>query len=189
MKKYLLGIAVALFLPLFAASAHAQTPGFTTTDVHMRAGPGTNYPAVATLPPNASIEVYGCQAGYDWCDISWNSARGWISSTYILTESNGQKVVLTPAVAATIGITIVVFNQAYWNNYYKHYPWYPYWNRYYHPVHPYHPVPDPYCYHSPQAPECHYGPYHPYHPYDPYYGSGHHQIHPDGFHGGRHGRH
>ena len=177
MKRYLIGIITTVVLSLIAATAQAQTQGFTTTTVNMRAGPSTAYPVVATLPPNATIEVYGCQAGYDWCDISWNSARGWIASSYILTEQNGQKVVLTPAIATTIGITIVVFNQAYWNEYYRHYPWYPYWNRYYHP-----PVPGPYCYHAPQAPECRYHPYQPYHPYHPpYYGNGghsHYHTHP-----------
>ncbi|WP_371809004.1 SH3 domain-containing protein [Ruegeria sp. HKCCD7255] len=155
----------------------------------MRAGPGTNYPVVATLPQDATIEIYGCQTGYSWCDTSWNSARGWISSNYILTESDGQKKVMNPVVAAALGIAIVEFSQAYWENHYQAYPWFAYWNRYYHP---YHPVPGPYCYHAPQDPACHYRPYYPHPLYQPvpqhhshgnphpgghHHGNGHHHHH------------
>ena len=119
MRKYLIGVATALLLPLLAAAAHAQTPGYTTTSVHLRAGPGTNYPVIATLPQGAGIEVYGCQSGSDWCDASWHGSRGWISATYILTDSaGGQRTVLTPGVAAALGLSIVAFNQAYWTSHY-----------------------------------------------------------------------
>lgn len=167
MKHLLFAIKIAVFVPLLATAALSQTQGFTTTSVHMRAGPGTNYPVVATLPQDATIEIYGCQTGYSWCDTGWNSARGWISSNYILTESDGSKKVMNPVVAAALGIAIVEFSQAYWENHYQAYPWFAYWNQYYHPYHPYHPVPGPYCYHAPQDPACHYGPYYPNRLYQP----------------------
>lgn len=180
MKTHMIGVLATVMLVLAGATAQAQTQGFTTTTVNMRAGPSTGYPVVATLPPDATIEVYGCQAGYDWCDISWNSARGWIASSYILTEQDGKKAVMTPAVAAAIGISIVVFSEVYWNNHYKHYPWYPYWSRYYHP-----PVPGPYCYHAPQDPACrHYHPYPP--PHDGSGGHAHHHNHQGGGHSHHH---
>lgn len=108
MRMYFARALVTLILPLIATAALAQTTGYTTATVHMRAGPGTNYPVVATLPQDATIEVYGCQSGYDWCDISWNAARGWISSSYILTVNNGRRVVLTPNVAVASGRKAVV---------------------------------------------------------------------------------
>ncbi len=189
MRHVLLAALALVVLPFWASSAISQTAGFTTTSVHMRAGPGTNYPVVATLPQDATIEIYGCQTGYSWCDTSWNSARGWISSNYILTESDGQKKVMNPVVAAALGIAIVEFSQAYWENHYQAYPWFAYWNRYYHP---YHPVPGPYCYHAPQDPACHYRPYYPHPLYQPvpqhhshgnphpgghHHGNGHHHHH------------
>ncbi|MDP5216438.1 SH3 domain-containing protein [Ruegeria sp. 2205SS24-7] len=206
MKRLSIAIMAMLVLPLLANLAHAKTQGFTTTSAHMRAGPGISYPVVATLPQDATIEIYGCQTGYSWCDVSWNAARGWISSNYILTDRDGKKSVLTPVLAAEIGIAIIEFNQAYWNNHYEQYPWYADWNRYYHP---YHPAPGPYCYHAPQDPACHYAAhnathplYHPaphYHTHDhsaPYYqhhgayGHHHHHSHP-GSHqtGAPHGGH
>lgn len=173
----------ALFLLASSVTlAQAQTQAFTTTTVHMRAGPGIAYPVVATLPQDAAIEIYGCQAGYGWCDTSWNAARGWISSNYILTEDAGQKAVLNPALAATLGIGLVDFDQTYWNSHYQAYPWFPYWNHYHHPYYPpYHPVPGPYCYHAPQDPECYGGYPNPHVLYQPapqhHSGSGGHTHH------------
>ncbi len=193
MRLSLIAIAAAFLVTLLAGSASAQTQGFTTTSVHMRAGPGTSYPVVATLPQDATIEIFGCQTGYSWCDTGWNGARGWISSNYILTDSDGTKKVMNPVVAAALGIAIVDFSQVYWDNHYQAYPWFPYWNRYYHPYHPYHPAPGPYCYHAPQDPACHYSPYHPNRFYQPAphghsngNGHGHHHGHNGGGHGGHH---
>ncbi len=188
MRHLFLCLSVAFFVPSVANSALAQTQGSTTTSVHMRAGPSTNYPVVATLPQDATIEIYGCQTGYSWCDTGWNGARGWISSNYILTDSDGSKKVMNPVLAAALGIAIVEFSQAYWENHYQAYPWYAYWNRYYHP---YHPAPGPYCYHAPQDPECQFGPYYSppshqaaqHHHHDG--GQGHHHHYSNG-HGHHH---
>ncbi|MDP5219926.1 SH3 domain-containing protein [Ruegeria sp. 2205SS24-7] len=189
MQRFVVSAAALLFLALMVTTASAQSQGFTTTSVHMRAGPGTNYPVVATLPQDATIEISGCQVGYSWCDVSWNTARGWISNNYILVEEDGQKTVLNPVLAAALGIAIIEFSQSYWENHYQAYPWFAYWNHYYHP---YHPVPGPYCYHAPQDPACHYAPYNPnrlyqtehHHSHHHGHGHPHNHSHHEGSHGG-----
>ncbi|MBW8640504.1 SH3 domain-containing protein [Hoeflea sp. WL0058] len=172
MRKLLLWGLAALCLPFMTVTALAQTPGYTTTGVHLRAGPGTNYPSVAVVPANSAIKIYGCQSGYDWCDTKWGAARGWIDSQYIVTVDNGQKTQLTPAVATAVGIGLATFSQAYWNSYYVGYPWYNQWAHYYHPYGPYgphHPYgpPPPYHPYGPYGPHHPYGPYGPHHPYGP----------------------
>ncbi len=179
MRIFVPFLAATFFLAFSLSAALAETQAHTTTSVHMRAGPGTNYPVVASLPQDATIELYGCQPGYTWCDVSWNSARGWIASNYILVDSEGQTKVMNPVIAAALGIAIVEFSQAYWENHYQAYPWFAYWNRYYHP---YHPAPGPYCYHSPQDPACHYPPHDPNRlyqpaPHHPFYGNGYFHFH------------
>lgn len=130
-RNFFFSILSALGLSFLAGSAVASTPGFTTANVNLRAGPGTGYPVVVTVPNGAPITTYGCLANYTWCDVSWRGERGWMSASYIYITYNGSRRVLTPALAPIIGINVVVFNRNYWNRYYVGRPWYNNWNRYY----------------------------------------------------------
>ncbi|WP_334175259.1 SH3 domain-containing protein [Pseudoxanthobacter sp.] len=117
-----------------AAPAQAASPAVTTGNVNLRAGPGTNYPAVGSVPRGASVTIYGCLSGYTWCDSSWGSARGWIAAGYLQVVQAGQPAAFSPAVAAAMGLAVVGFSQAYWNTHYVGRPWYGQWNRYYRPA-------------------------------------------------------
>lgn len=129
MLKRLL-IALAL-LAAGISTATAATIAVSTGNVNLRAGPSTAYPVVTTVPVGMRIVTHGCLAGYTWCDIAFGPYRGWVSSNYIQIVFNGAPVVLSAPVATSVGITVVAFNQAYWNNYYRAYPWYGSWNTYY----------------------------------------------------------
>lgn len=107
-----------------ASAAAAATGAIATGNVNLRAGPSTAYPVVTTVPAGAGIVTYGCLAGYTWCDIGFASYRGWVSARYVQVVYNGAPVVLSPAVATTVGVAVVGFSQAYWNSYYAAYPWY-----------------------------------------------------------------
>ncbi|MEM8625498.1 MAG: SH3 domain-containing protein [Pseudomonadota bacterium] len=120
-----LGITAILYQP-----AIATVTSFTTANVNLRAGPSTNYPVVHVIPASATITAYGCVADYAWCDISYREFRGWISAPYLKTVYNGAPVVITPAVATAIGVSVVTFNRAYWERYYVGYPWYGSWASY-----------------------------------------------------------
>ena len=86
-------------LPNDSASSDAEqyrVNGITYSDVlNMRSGPGTDYPIVAAIPPDASgISVAECQVieGYehDWCDVSWHGFDGWVSGGFLLGERTGR---------------------------------------------------------------------------------------------------
>ncbi|GGB38384.1 hypothetical protein GCM10011316_08050 [Roseibium aquae] len=79
-------------LTLFAVPALAQTRpaiAYTTADLNMRAGPGTNYPVLTTLPRGAGVTIFGCTADYGWCDAAFTTARGWVSGRYLSYAAEG----------------------------------------------------------------------------------------------------
>jgi uncharacterized protein YraI len=121
--------------------ASASTAAFSVTNVNMRAGPSTSYPVVVTLPPAAGLTLFGCTANVSWCDVAWGRDRGWVAANYLHISHQGQKVVVTPALAPAIGITVVAFNRTYWNTHYVGRPWYGHWHG--HPPHHSHPPHNP----------------------------------------------
>jgi len=129
--------ALALFTcALFTGAAFAAVPGVTTANVNLRAGPGTSYPALLTVPNRSPIVTYGCLAAYNWCDVSWGGERGWMSASYIDVTYQGRLRTLTATIAPALGIAVVPFNRNYWNRYYSGRPWYRDWDRYYRPRRP-----------------------------------------------------
>lgn len=136
--KHVKSLAAAMVASLIASltimsptGAAAATAAVSVTNVNMRAGPSTHYPAVITLPVSASLTVYGCTANTNWCDVSWGRDRGWVAANYIQVSYRGAPTIVTPVIAPAIGLTVVTFNQAYWNTYYVGRPWYGQWNSYY----------------------------------------------------------
>lgn len=132
-----------LMLAVLGAPAHAANSATVTVNLNLRAGPSTQYPVVVVVPQSAAVTVYGCNANVTWCDIAYGSARGWASANYIRVSSGGQTVVVTPGVAAAVGLATVTYNRVYWDTYYNTYPWYGQWNRYYAPPPPPPPPPPP----------------------------------------------
>ena len=70
----------------FVAPAQAQAPrpnGYPVTNVNLRAGPGTYYPALLVVPARAPIAILGCLGDYTWCDVFFQGNRGWMRSIYL----------------------------------------------------------------------------------------------------------
>ncbi len=130
-RRYILSAFVVMMVALISGPALAATKGATVSSVNLRAGPGTGYPVVISMPPSADLTIYGCLSAASWCDVSWRGARGWVSSNYVNIYYQGQTVTLSPALIPMIGLSGVTFNQAYWNNHYASQPWYGQWNSYY----------------------------------------------------------
>jgi uncharacterized protein YraI len=120
-KMLIAGATVALF----AAPASALAArGVATADVNMRAGPGTEFPVVATIPDHARLEVLGCLDDRDWCDVAWSGNRGWVAASYLNYFYNNSYVYL-PDYFDTVDVPIVTFSFGpYWRRYYAHRPWY-----------------------------------------------------------------
>jgi len=74
----LLSAASALIL---SAAAAAAAPAVAENSVNLRAGPGTQYPVVDTIPAGAAVDVAGCTGS--WCRVNFNGAVGYASRNYL----------------------------------------------------------------------------------------------------------
>jgi PKD repeat protein len=76
------------------------TPTVTArVNLHIRSGPGTNYPVVGVLLAGQSAQITGVSADGNWWQISFAGAqngRGWISAYYVAAE-NTQNVPVVEA--------------------------------------------------------------------------------------------
>ena len=65
----LAALSVAAFTALtFAASAAGGSLAYTSTSVNLRAGPGTDYDIIDTMPLNSPVRVEACTA--TWCAVT-----------------------------------------------------------------------------------------------------------------------
>lgn len=125
MRRLLISVVAALLGVVGApVLALAAAPALTTATLHMRAGPGTEYPVVDTIPDGAQVYIHGCIRDYSWCDVSWDGERGWAFAMY-LEAFYHQRYVPVPAYSAEIDIPLIGFAlENYWGEYYRHRPWY-----------------------------------------------------------------
>ncbi|MQT14992.1 SH3 domain-containing protein [Segnochrobactrum spirostomi] len=123
-KDWIGGIILVIATSASALPSWADAPGFVVANVNLRAGPGTQFPPVALVPAGSPVTMYGCTAGYAWCDVSWGPSRGWMAQRYLrLAYQNTQAPV--PGFAAVVGLPIVTFEIGpYWNAYYAGQPWF-----------------------------------------------------------------
>ena len=129
----------ALALALWAAPAAAAITATVTAGVHLRAGPQIVYPSVVILQPGTVVQVFGCEEGYNWCDVQLGADRGWVDAAFLQAPlPAGPVIVSSNAVALGVPTVSFVFN-TYWGNYYSARPWYArrayyygYWGRYPH---------------------------------------------------------
>src|SRR6185295_17846387 len=78
LKITLLSAASALVL---SAGAAAAMPATAESPVNMRAGPGTQFEVLATIPGGATVDVGGCAA--NWCQVSYGGESGYANSSYL----------------------------------------------------------------------------------------------------------
>lgn len=130
MKRLLWGALASIFLavPTLAQAA----VGYVTGNVNLRAGPDPGYPLIAQIGAGTDVDVQGCTAGWEWCDVIVYNNRGWIAGNYIPYDYQNQYVLL-PSYGARIGVPIISFVIGnYWGNYYRGRPFYnnrSYWYR------------------------------------------------------------
>ncbi|SHO59733.1 Uncharacterized conserved protein YraI [Pseudoxanthobacter soli DSM 19599] len=123
-RHWAAGALVAAAFALAPTAASAQTAGYSTGNVYLRAGPGTQYPAVGMVQKNARLAIFGCVSGYVWCDVAWGGSRGWMSGKYLQASYQNQMVEI-PSYATALGLPIIGFSVGnYWDNYYRTEPWY-----------------------------------------------------------------
>jgi uncharacterized protein YraI len=122
MKRLSLALIAALFV-MFGAAADAGN-AYTQGEVHLRAGPSTDYPIVMSIPPSSLLTVNGCLDDFTWCDVDWEGNHGWLYGSYLYYDYQQRRVPVID-VGAALGIGIVAFNLGdYWGRYYGGRPWY-----------------------------------------------------------------
>lgn len=130
---------VSLAFPAMAQATDAYVAG----NVNLRAGPDAGYPWIMTIPAGTGIDVQGCTAGWEWCDVIVYGNRGWIAGNYIEYDYRDQPVLL-PNYGVQIGIPIISFViGTYWDNYYRGKPFYRQRDHWYHRPMPRRPPPPP----------------------------------------------
>ena len=120
------------------------------TTVHLRAGPSIFYPGVAMLAPGTTVQVFGCEQGFNWCDVQSGWNRGWVAAVYLQAPSvSGPVIIANNPVMLGIPTAPFVFNTD-WSTHYRGRPWfanrahyYNHWRRFPHGVPPPPPRPTP----------------------------------------------
>jgi len=124
--RHVAGALLALAAGALATSASAQEEpnGYPIADVNLRAGPGTEYPVLVTVPTDAPITILGCLEDYTWCDTIFEDQRGWMRSIYLAGYYDGEYYLLSDY-APDLGYQTVTFDvAAYWDAYYRDEPFY-----------------------------------------------------------------
>lgn len=91
----------AILLP---TAALADVAGRTTTDLSMRAGPGTNYEVLDVAPEGARVNIVGCVKGGSWCEVTYSGERAYGYGRYIAVNANGGQVAISedPSLVGTV---------------------------------------------------------------------------------------
>jgi uncharacterized protein YraI len=111
--------AVALLAAFALPGAALAATAVATTNVNLRAGPSTQYPAVNVVLSGDAVSVQGCLSDRSWCDVSYSGQRGWMSSNYLAYVQGGQRYIGT-RVVTSIGAPVISFSfGSYWGNHYK----------------------------------------------------------------------
>lgn len=79
-RNYLIAGAAAIGMALPTVAA-AQQLAQVTTQLNLRAGPGTNYAVIGTMPRGAQVHVHQCPSS--WCQVSYGRTTGWASHRYL----------------------------------------------------------------------------------------------------------
>ena len=85
-SKYVALGCMASALLLGTAPALADVT-HTTSNLNLRAGPGTNYPVRRVIPAGAPIDVQSC--GHIWCYALWASHQGYVGPRLSLAPCDG----------------------------------------------------------------------------------------------------
>ncbi|MFT4103154.1 MAG: SH3 domain-containing protein, partial [Burkholderiaceae bacterium] len=119
MRRWALGL-LAAGAPLVVSAQ----PAITIGAVNVRAGPGLDFPLVATLMDHTPVQIEGCVTDYSWCDVWFGQLRGWVAAAYLSYPYRSSYVPIVQY-GALIGLPVLAFSLgSYWDNHYRGQPWY-----------------------------------------------------------------
>jgi len=93
--KTLVPIAAAGALVALTGAAFADTAVSATTDLNVRAGPGSQYPVIGVLRAGQQATLSDCLQNGKWCTIAEADGQGWVYSDYVTGDFGGTRVVLS----------------------------------------------------------------------------------------------
>jgi len=118
-RRTLFVLAIAA-MPAVAAAEDA----FTLQHTDIFAGPSSDYPQIATLPPNTEVGVAGCLSDWSWCDVTFANDRGWVWAGDLGYPYQSQRVVIIDN-GPRLHIPVVTFSiNAYWDAHYRSRPFF-----------------------------------------------------------------
>lgn len=105
MKRLLVLSAAALAVS--GGAAFADMMASASTNLNVRAGPGSNYPVVGTVAAGQSVAIDGCLNAGKWCKLT--GTDGWVSARF-LGGIEGAPVVAFQGAPATGTTTVIQGN-------------------------------------------------------------------------------
>lgn len=96
-----------MMIPVAAIAVAAAAPAFAematvTTDLNVRAGPGTQNPVIGRVGAGQSVNVNGCLETGGWCSIATSQGEGWVSSGYL--SGGGTHVIIDDNSTAAVRV-------------------------------------------------------------------------------------
>lgn len=115
-----------VFALLIAAAplAVAAQEAFTVRDVDVFAGPSSEYPPVAALPPGTPVRLAGCLSDWSWCDVFFANDRGWVYAGDLAYPYRSNRVVILEY-GPRLALPVVTFSlDSYWSAHYHARPFF-----------------------------------------------------------------
>jgi uncharacterized protein YraI len=118
-RRTLFALAIAA-MPAMALAGDAFT--LQPTDIY--AGPSSDFPQIAALPPNTEVGVAGCLSDWSWCDVTFANDRGWVWAGDLGYPYNNARVAIIEY-GPRLRLPLVTFSiNSYWDAHYRSRPFF-----------------------------------------------------------------
>jgi len=100
--------AIFLAAPIavaFSTSASAAVVASAVLPLNVRAGPGPQYPVVASIPARGKATIIGCIQGSLWCQVNVAGKQAWAYSKYLTATLSGRSLVVAERLADIPAVT------------------------------------------------------------------------------------
>ncbi|MFK0165007.1 SH3 domain-containing protein [Rhizobium sp. NPDC090279] len=117
--RTLLVSALAMTCPIIAQAAAI---GCAKSNVVLRSGPNTRFPAVGMVLAGSRVHIFGCTREIRWCDVTISGRRGWMPSAEVDIEYRRRRLPISIyiRIAQKPDIAIVSFDiDTYWSRNYS----------------------------------------------------------------------
>jgi len=119
MKPHLNFLLVTAVAAAGMPAVAAETAATIKSSVNVRSGPDRSLPQVTWLMGGTRVNVVGCLANWQWCDVIAGRDRGWVYSRYLSMPFQGSAITIADG-GPKLGLPAIEFQLGpYWD---EHYP-------------------------------------------------------------------